>query len=130
MENKLSKENLDRFLSKVLYDEFDRIKPMCLTNNIKNYKLEKFIQEPKVIKYKFNVDEYHFIISFSDSENDIKYNLEVIYPDEPDFIYSMPFVSEKFVQDYLEKLYKKIAWEVEDQKEQALNDFSTRIIHA
>ena len=56
--------------------------------------------------------------------------MEVIYPDEPDLIYPIPFISEKCFQSYLEQLYKKIAWKVEDQKEQALNDFSIRIINA
>lgn len=100
------KENFKILLKDFLTDFSRRFNPLwiCLNEKCDNYRLDKLFQNTDVIKYKTEIESIKFILSAS---ND-KFNLEIVYPDNEDFIYQVPFIEGNDFQELLREIYNEI----------------------
>lgn len=103
---KEKEENFKILLKDFLTDFSRKSNPLwiCLNEKCDNYRLDKLFQNTDVIKYKTEIESIKFILSAS---ND-KFNLEIVYPDNEDFIYKVPFIEENDFQELLREIYNEI----------------------
>lgn len=112
------KNNLEKFLyflsdyqerfEQNKFTKRSKVEWICLNEKTKRCKFENLLYN-RVLKYQADFGEFSLLLSIlnTDKENQ-KFNLEIIYKDEPDFIYQIPFIADEEIQELLKKLHKDI----------------------
>lgn len=85
-----------------------QIEWICLNEKTKKFKFENLLYN-RVLKYQADTGEIKLFLSVlnADKENQ-KFNLEISYNDEPDFLYQVPCISDEDVQEALKELHNDI----------------------